>query len=68
MASDYERDSAAPGRLKAEPLRTMSERRPEPEPRSEPGVFASFRPITVSPDRPGPTMGGERVVLHLWNV
>ncbi|MGA7426412.1 MAG: AAA family ATPase [Rhodoplanes sp.] len=63
MASDYERDSAAPGYLKTEPLRTTSERRPEPERRSEPGIFASFRPITVSPDRPGPTMGGERVAV-----
>ncbi len=61
MASDYERDSAAPGRLKTEPLRTTSERRPQPERRSEPGIFASFRPIAVSPDRPGPTIGGERV-------
>ena len=63
MASDYERNSAAPGRLKTEPLRTTPERRPEPERRNEPGIFASFRPITVSPDRPAPTMGGERVAV-----
>jgi hypothetical protein len=54
MASDYERDSAAPGRLRTEPLRTTSERQPEPERRNEPGIFASFRPITVSPDGYGP--------------
>jgi hypothetical protein len=63
MASDYERDSSAPGRLQTEPLRTPSARRPEPERRSEPGIFASFRPIAVSPDRPGPTMGSERVAV-----
>jgi hypothetical protein len=61
MASDYERDSAAPGRLKTEPIQTTSEQRPEPERRGEPGIFASFRPITVSPHRPGPTLSGERM-------
>ncbi len=62
MASDYERDSAAPGRSKIEQLGKEPERRPEPGHRGEPGIFASFRPITVSPDRLGPTLGGERVV------
>ena len=61
MASDYERDCEAPGHLKTEPLRTASERRPEPERRSEPGIFASFRPITVSQDRHALNMAGERV-------
>ena len=61
MASDYERDSAARGRPKTEPLQTTSQRRPEPERRNEPGIFASFRPIAVSSDRLGPTMSGERV-------
>jgi Ti-type conjugative transfer relaxase TraA len=58
MASDYERHDAAPGRSQPE-LRTTSERRPAPERRNEPGIFASFRPITVSPDRQIPTMAGD---------
>ena len=63
MASDYEPNCEAPGRSETEPLGKKPEWRPEPERRSEPGIFASFRPITVSPDQPGPTMGGERVAV-----
>jgi hypothetical protein len=68
MASDYERDSARPGHLKTEPLGKNAERLRQPEHRREPGIFASFRPITVSPDRPGLTMGGERVARSILDT
>ena len=64
MASDYERNCEAPGRSKTEPVRKGPERRPELERRNEPGIFASFRPITVSPNRLAPTRTGEPVAAR----
>jgi hypothetical protein len=61
MASDYERDSEAPGPFKTEPLRTAPEQQPS-QSANEPGIFASFRPITVSPDRHAPTMAGDPMI------
>ena len=61
MASDYERNSEAPGPFKTEPLRTAPEQQPSPARRNEPGIFASFRPTVVSQDRHALHMASERV-------
>jgi hypothetical protein len=58
MATDYEREAAAPGPLKTEPPR-KPERQAELEHRDERGIFASFRPIVGSQERNAQTTADE---------
>src|SRR5215470_7299170 len=59
MATDYERDAAAPGPLTTEPPRNKPEPQAEPEHRNERGIFTSFRPIVGSQERNAQTMADE---------